>query len=199
MSSQQLKPHSQSQPHKSLKKLTSNSTWLVFGLGNPGPQYAANRHNIGQIVVEEMAYEYSASFKAFKSFASVAEFRTPGGAKVVLAKSLGYMNESGNPAQLLLQFYSVETDHMIVVHDELDLDYGDVRSKFDGGHAGHNGLRDISEKCGTNYHRIRFGIGRPPGQMEVADFVLKNFNSEERSKLKELVTLAIDKVENLIQ
>lgn len=146
-----------------------------------------------------MAYEHSASFKVFKSFASVAEFRTPGGAKVVLAKSLGYMNESGNPAQLLLQFYSVETDHMIVVHDELDLDYGDVRSKFDGGHAGHNGLRDISEKCGTNYHRIRFGIGRPPGQMEVADFVLKNFNSEERSKLKELVTLAIDKVENLIQ
>lgn len=199
MSSQQLKPHSQSQPHKSLKKLTSNSTWLVFGLGNPGPQYAANRHNIGQIVVEEMAYEHSASFKAFKSFASVAEFRTPGGAKVVLAKSLGYMNESGNPAQLLLQFYSVETEHMIVVHDELDLEYGDVRSKFDGGHAGHNGLRDISEKCGTNYHRIRFGIGRPPGQMEVADFVLKNFNSEERSKLKELVTLAIDKVENLIQ
>lgn len=146
-----------------------------------------------------MAYEHSATFKAFKSFASVAEFRIPGGAKVVLAKSLGYMNESGNPAQLLLQFYSVETDHMIVVHDELDLDYGDVRSKFDGGHAGHNGLRDISEKCGTNYHRIRFGIGRPPGQMEVADFVLKNFNSEERSKLKELVTLAIDKVENLIQ
>ncbi len=146
-----------------------------------------------------MAYEHSVSFKAFKSFASVAEFRIPGGPKVVLAKSSGYMNESGNPAQLLLQFYSVETDHMIVVHDELDLEYGDIRSKFDGGHAGHNGLRDISEKCGTNYHRIRFGIGRPVGQMEVADFVLKNFNSEERSKLKELVTLAIDKVENLIQ
>lgn len=117
----------------------------------------------------------------------------------MLARSSGYMNESGNPAQHLLQFYSVEINHLIVVHDELDLDYGDVRAKFDGGHAGHNGLRDISEKCGTNYHRIRFGIGRPPGQMEVADFVLKNFNSEERSKLRELVDLAIDKVENLIQ
>jgi len=131
--------------------------------------------------------------------AAVAEYRTAQGAKIVLARSSGYMNESGNPAQHLLQFYSVEIDHLIVVHDELDLDYGDVRAKFDGGHAGHNGLRDICEKCGTNYHRIRFGIGRPPGQMEVADFVLKNFNSEERSKLRELVDLAIDKVENLIQ
>jgi PTH1 family peptidyl-tRNA hydrolase len=199
MSSQRLKPHSQSQPHKSLKKLTSNSTWLVFGLGNPGPQYEANRHNIGQIVVEELASKHSASFKAFKSFASVAEYRTPHGAKIVLARSTGYMNESGNPAYQLLNFYSVDVDHMIVIHDELDLEFGDVRAKFDGGHAGHNGLRDISEKCGTNYHRIRFGIGRPPGQMEVADFVLKNFNSEERSKLRELVDVALDKVENLLQ
>jgi PTH1 family peptidyl-tRNA hydrolase len=88
---------------------------------------------------------------------------------------------------------------MIVIHDELDLEFGDVRAKFDGGHAGHNGLRDISEKCGTNYQRIRFGIGRPPSQVEVADFVLKNFNSEERSRLRELVDIAIDKVENLLQ
>lgn len=117
----------------------------------------------------------------------------------MLARSAGYMNESGNPARQLLNFYSVDVDHMIVIHDELDLEFGDVRAKFDGGHAGHNGLRDISEKCGTNYHRIRFGIGRPPGQMEVADFVLKNFNSEERSKLRELVDVALDKVENLLQ
>ncbi|MEY2826519.1 MAG: hypothetical protein RLZZ122_883 [Actinomycetota bacterium] len=117
----------------------------------------------------------------------------------MLARSAGYMNESGNPAQQLLNFYSVDVDHMIVIHDELDLEFGDVRAKFDGGHAGHNGLRDISEKCGTHYHRIRFGIGRPPGQMEVADFVLKNFNSEERSKLRELVDVALDKVENLLQ
>ncbi len=149
-------------------------------------------------MVEELAAKHSTSFKAFKSFASVSEYRTPAGAKIVIAKSSGYMNESGNPAQQLLKFYSVEIDHMIVLHDELDLEYGDVRAKFDGGHAGHNGLRDISEKCGTGYHRIRFGIGRPPGQMEVADFVLKNFNSEERSRLRELVDLAIDKVENLI-
>jgi PTH1 family peptidyl-tRNA hydrolase len=186
------------QPHKSLKKLTGNFSWLVFGLGNPGPGHAANRHNIGQIVVEELARKHSVTFKALRSFASVAEYRLPAEVKVVVAKSAGYMNQSGNHAKQLQQFYAVELDHMIVVHDELDFEYGDVRTKFDGGHAGHNGLRDISEKCGTAYHRIRFGIGRPPGQMEVADFVLTNFNSDERSKLVELVNLAIDKVENLI-
>jgi PTH1 family peptidyl-tRNA hydrolase len=170
----------------------------VLGLGNPGPEYEANRHNIGQIVVEEIAAKHSASFKTHKSIASTAEYRIPGGPKVILARSLGYMNESGNPAQQLLSFYSLETSSLIVVHDELDLEFGDIRTKFDGGHAGHNGLRDITEKCGSEYHRVRFGIGRPPGQMDVAAFVLKNFNSEERSRLRELVDLTIEKVEGLV-
>lgn len=187
------------QQHKSLKKLTSNSLWLVFGLGNPGPEHEANRHNIGQIIVDEIAAQNNASFKSHKSGALVAEYRIIGGPKIVLAKSSGYMNLSGNPAKQLLQFYSIEPSSMIVIHDELDLEFGDVRSKFDGGHAGHNGLRDISEKCGTNYHRVRFGIGRPPGQMEVADFVLKNFNSEERAHLRELVGTAIEKFEGIVR
>lgn len=167
-------------------------------MGNPGPDYEANRHNIGQIVVEEIAAKHSVSFKNHKAIAATAEYRTPEGIKVVLAKSLGYMNESGNPAQQLLNFYSIETSSMIVIHDELDLDFSDVRVKFDGGHAGHNGLRDITNRCGSDYHRVRFGIGRPPGQMDVASFVLRNFNSEERVRLRELVDLTIEKVESLV-
>lgn len=173
--------------------------WLVLGLGNPGPEHSANRHNIGQIIVDELAHEQSTVFKSHKSGSVVAEYRIIGGPKVILAKSTGYMNLSGNPAKQLLQFYSLEPDQMIVVHDELDLEYGDIRHKFDGGHAGHNGLRDITEKCGSGYHRIRFGIGRPPGQMEVADFVLKNFNSEERGKLAELVGQSIQKIESILR
>lgn len=148
--------------------------------------------------MEEIAAKNAASFKNQKGIASIAEYRTPGGPKVILAKSLGYMNESGSPAQQLLKFYSLEPSSMIVIHDELDLEFGDIRSKFDGGHAGHNGLRDITEKCGSGYHRVRFGIGRPPGQMDVAAFVLKNFNADERAKLRELVNRAIEKVEGIV-
>lgn len=170
----------------------------MLGLGNPGPEHEANRHNIGQIIVDEFAHELGASFKSHKSGSVVAEHRSPGGPKIVLAKSTGYMNLSGNPTSQLLQFFSLDPDNLIVIHDELDLPFGEVRNKFDGGHAGHNGLRDISEKCGTNYHRVRFGIGRPTNGQEVADFVLKNFNAEERSKLKDLVDLAIQKTKNII-
>jgi PTH1 family peptidyl-tRNA hydrolase len=170
----------------------------VLGLGNPGPEHEANRHNIGQIIVDELAHELGASFKSHKSGSVIAEYRSPGGPKVVLAKSSGYMNLSGNPTSQLLQFFSLEPSQLIVIHDELDLPYGDVRTKFDGGHAGHNGLRDISEKCGTDYHRIRFGIGRPTNGQEVADFVLKNFNSEERERLKTLVDQAIQKIKSII-
>ncbi|MTA30413.1 MAG: aminoacyl-tRNA hydrolase [Actinobacteria bacterium] len=177
----------------------SNLTWLVLGLGNPGPEHEANRHNIGQIIVDELAHEFGVGYKSHKSGSTIAEYRSPGGPKVVLAKSIGYMNLSGNPTNQLLQFFSLEPSQLIVVHDELDLPFGEVRTKFDGGHAGHNGLRDISEKCGTGYHRIRFGIGRPTHGQEVADYVLKNFNSEERGKLKELVDQSIQRIKSIIQ
>jgi PTH1 family peptidyl-tRNA hydrolase len=170
----------------------------VLGLGNPGPEHEANRHNIGQIIVDELAHSLGVSFKSHKSGSVIAEYRVPGGPKVVLAKSTGYMNLSGNPANALLQFFSQSSNQLIVIHDELDLPFGEVRAKFDGGHAGHNGLRDISEKCGTQYHRIRFGIGRPTTAQEVADFVLKNFNSEERSRLQDLVEQSIQKTKNII-
>jgi PTH1 family peptidyl-tRNA hydrolase len=121
-----------------------------------------------------------------------------GSSKAVLAKSTGYMNTSGTPVAAISKFLSVEPDHLIVVHDELDIDFGDIRTKFAGGHAGHNGLRDIIAHLGNDFHRIRFGIGRPPGQMQVSDFVLQNFSTDERKELGVLIALAADKVEELI-
>ncbi len=149
------------------------------------------------MVLDQLAKRMGASFKSHKTSSQVAEGRL-GNQKVVLAKSNGYMNTSGTPVAALAKFFSVDTDHLIVIHDELDIPYGDIRTKFSGGHAGHNGLRDIIAHLGNDYHRIRFGIGRPPGQMEVSDFVLQNFSTAERKELEVLIALAADKVEDLI-
>ena len=171
-----------SQLRKQPNQLSKNS-WLVVGLGNPGPNYFHNRHNVGHMVVDELARHFGTSFRSHRTGALVAEFKMAGGDKIVLAKSTGFMNLSGAPVQALEKFFSIPNSQLIVIHDELDLAFGDIRSKFDGGHAGHNGLRDISAKCGTDYHRVRFGIGRPPGQQPVADYVLSNFSNKERSEL----------------
>lgn len=179
-------------------KLPQSNAWLVVGLGNPGPNYAANRHNIGQQVLDVLASKNGVSFKSHKTSSLVAEFSSQG-QKLVLAKSQGFMNLSGSPVQKLLQFYSIDISQLIVIHDELDLEFGDIRKKFDGGHAGHNGLRDISAKCGTGYHRVRFGIGRPPGQQAVSDFVLQNFSTTERKELPVLIELGIDHVLEIIE
>jgi peptidyl-tRNA hydrolase, PTH1 family len=174
-------------------QLPSSNTWLVVGLGNPGPNYQHNRHNIGQQVLDVMALKQSLRFKSHKTGSLVAEFGQAN-QKLILAKSQGFMNLSGAPVEKLLQFYSLDASRLIVIHDELDIEFGELRKKFDGGHAGHNGLRDISARCGTGYHRIRFGIGRPKGQMAVSDFVLQNFSSTEVSEVPVLIELAIDQV-----
>jgi PTH1 family peptidyl-tRNA hydrolase len=174
-------------------QLPSSNTWLVVGLGNPGPNYQHNRHNIGQQVLDAMALKQSLRFKSHKTGSLVAEFGQAN-QKLILAKSQGFMNLSGAPVEKLLQFYSLDANRLIVIHDELDIEFGELRKKFDGGHAGHNGLRDISARCGTGYHRIRFGIGRPKGQMAVSDFVLQNFSSTEVSEVPVLIELAIDQV-----
>lgn len=109
------------------------------------------------------------------------------------------MNLSGDPVSTLAKFYSIDTERIVVIHDELDLDFGDIRRKFDGGHAGHNGLRDISAKCGTNYHRVRIGIGRPPGQMPVANFVLQNFSTVENKEVPVLLEIAADRALEIVQ
>ncbi len=178
----------------------SNSTWLVVGLGNPGPDYAANRHNVGQMVLDILADRISASFKSHKANASVAEGRIGfGGPKVILAKPGTYMNNSGGPVANLMKFYDVDLHHVIVVHDELDIDAGAVRVKQSGGHAGHNGLRDIIAAAGSNdFVRVRVGIGRPPGRQDAADFVLKNFSGDERKELPLLLALSADAVEEIV-
>jgi PTH1 family peptidyl-tRNA hydrolase len=149
------------------------------------------------MVVDELATRLGAKFKTHKPLAFIAEGNLNGN-KLVLLKSLGYMNLSGNPVSAVAKFFDVPTENLIVVHDELDIPFGDIRSKFSGGHAGHNGLRDIIKHLGNDFHRIRFGIGRPPGSMEVADFVLQNFSSVEKKELDVLVAIAADQVEKLV-
>ena len=175
--------------------------FLVVGLGNPGPDYAFNRHNVGQMVIDVLAKRLGASFSKHKSNSMVAETRLGiGQPKVILAKPLSYMNTSGGPVANLAKFYGIDPAHIIVLHDELDIPAEDVRIKFGGGHAGHNGLRDIISALGTNeFVRVRVGIGRPPGSMDTADFVLKNFSSTEKKELPTTLEIAADAVEAVVR
>ncbi|WP_431774646.1 aminoacyl-tRNA hydrolase [Streptomyces cucumeris] len=178
------------------------SPWLVVGLGNPGGEYAANRHNVGFMVADLLAERMGARFKAHKSRAQVVEGRIgppgPGSRRVVIAKPMSFMNLSGGPTTALRDFYKVPVDHVVAVHDELDIDYGALRLKVGGGDNGHNGLKSITKSLGPDYARVRFGIGRPPGRMDVAAFVLKDFSSAERRELDYFVDRAADAVETLI-
>ncbi len=171
--------------------------WLVAGLGNPGPEYAGNRHNIGYMVADVLAGRTGGRFKAHKSRAQVVEGRL-GGVRVVLAKPSTYMNLSGGPVTALRDFYKVPLERIVAVHDELDIDYPTLRLKRGGGDNGHNGLKSITKSLGPDYARVRCGIGRPPGRMEVATFVLRDFSGTERKELEWFVDRAADAVEALI-
>jgi PTH1 family peptidyl-tRNA hydrolase len=177
----------------------TNDTYLVVGLGNPGAGYAGNRHNVGQMVTDVLAKRIGAAWKSHKAGAVVAEGRLGfGGPKVILAKSNSYMNTSGRPVSGLMKFYDVPLSNLIVIHDELDIPAADVRIKVGGGHAGHNGLRDIISACGgPEFIRVRVGIGRPPGQMETADFVLKDFGTSEKKELPVTLEISADAVEEI--
>lgn len=171
--------------------------WLVAGLGNPGPEYAANRHNVGFMVAEVLARRIGGRFRSHRSRAQVVEGRL-GGQRVVLAKPMSFMNLSGGPVTALRDFYKIPVGNIVVVHDELDIPYGALRLKRGGGDNGHNGLKSITKSLGPDYHRVRFGVGRPPGRMEVATFVLRDFSSVERKDLEYGVDRAADAVESLI-
>jgi PTH1 family peptidyl-tRNA hydrolase len=177
--------------------------WLVVGLGNPGPEYAGNRHNIGFMVADLLAERIGGRFKrAQKTQAQVVEGRTgppgPASRRVVLAKPMAFMNLSGGPVTALRDFYKVPTERIIAVHDELDIDFGTLRLKLGGGDNGHNGLKSMTKSLGPDYLRVRAGIGRPPGRMDVAAFVLKDFSGTERKELDWFVDRAADAVEALI-
>lgn len=179
--------------------------WLVIGLGNPGPQYAGNRHNVGAMVVAELAADLGARLSAHRSRAQVAEARlAPSGGRpgerVVLAVPTSYMNESGGQVTSVARFFKVEPERLLVVHDELDLPFGELMLKRGGGEGGHNGLRSVSRSLGTReYGRLRIGIGRPPGRMDPADFVLKDFSATERKELPFLVGDAVDAVDGVLR
>ncbi|MEO6791224.1 MAG: aminoacyl-tRNA hydrolase [Ornithinibacter sp.] len=185
--------------------MSDTSPWLVVGLGNPGPTYAGNRHNVGAMVVEELARRAASTLRTHKARAVAAQVRLgsgPGGAPgpaAVIAVPSSYMNESGGPVSALLRFFSVQPERLVVIHDDLDLDPGSIRLKRGGGEGGHNGLRSISASVGTrDYHRVRVGIGRPPGRMDAADFVLRDFSKVERAELPFLLDDAADAVEALV-
>lgn len=175
-------------------------TWLVVGLGNPGPRYEQTRHNVGQLVVDELASRRGETFKAHKGNARVAEtWLRPGAAKVVLAKPNSFMNVSGGPVAALARFYGVDPERVVIVHDELDIPFDTLKLKTGGGHGGHNGVRDVAKALGTpDFPRVRVGIGRPPGRQDAADWVLDPFGSTERQTLPNLLSDAADAVEQLI-
>jgi PTH1 family peptidyl-tRNA hydrolase len=171
---------------------------LVVGLGNPGPRYAGNRHNVGFLVVDELAARVGGKFKAHKGGAEILECRLAG-RRTILAKPRSFMNVSGGPVVASARFYKVDPADLVVIHDELDLPYANVRLKLGGGENGHNGLRSISKSLGTrDYLRVRFGIGRPPGRMDPADFVLRDFSATERKELALNVDHCADAAEALV-
>lgn len=182
-----------------------SDVWLVVGLGNPGPTYAGTRHNVGYLVLDELVRRMGGSLKAHKTGrADVLEGRlaAPGAEapQVVLGRGRCYMNESGGPIKALAKFYGAEPDHLIVIHDELDIPFGTLRVKLGGGDNGHNGLRSLRSSFGTgDFYRVRAGIGRPPGRQDTADFVLSSYSTVERKELPFQIDRAADAVETLIE
>jgi len=172
--------------------------WLVVGLGNPGPQYVANRHNAGQLIVEILADRVGGNFKSHKSRNDVVETRFADD-RVVLAKPRSYMNESGGPVASLRDFFKAPIERLVVVHDELDLPFGTIRLKLGGGDNGHNGLKSLRRSLGSGeFHRVRLGIGRPPGRQDPADWVLRDWSAAERKDIDLHLERAADAVETLI-
>ncbi len=175
-------------------------TLLVVGLGNPGPNYAKTRHNVGFMVADILADRMREKFKVHKRSGAEAITGRLGGQAIVLAKPRVYMNESGRQVGPLAKFYSVPPTSVIVIHDELDIDFGRIRLKAGGGVAGHNGLRSVASALGSNdFQRVRIGIGRPPGQKSGAAFVLEQFNAAERKEVPTICEQAADAVELLIE
>jgi len=178
--------------------VTGTGPWLVLGLGNPGPQYAGNRHNVGFMVLDVLADRVGGRFKSHKARGEVVETRVAD-QRAVLAKPRSYMNTSGGPAAALRDFFKAPIEKIVVVHDELDLESGALRLKLGGGDNGHNGLKSLRQSLGSgDFYRVRLGIGRPPGRQDPADFVLRDFSAAERKDLGVHLERAADAIETLI-
>jgi len=187
------------QRHPQSKTVSENGAWLVVGLGNPGPTYASTRHNIGAMVIDELAIRNGDKLSRHKrALAEVAETRI-NGIQVILVKPLSYMNESGGPVKALASFYKIPASRIVVLHDELDIPLAAIRAKLGGGDNGHNGLKSIRSAFGDgDWYRIRLGIGRPPGQQDPADFVLRPFAAQEAVDVATLREQGADAVATLL-
>ncbi|WAB80545.1 aminoacyl-tRNA hydrolase [Microcella daejeonensis] len=180
--------------------MADENVWLVAGLGNPGPGYAGNRHNVGQMALDELADQIGARFSRHRTTTMLAEGRLrPGGPKLVLIKPMSYMNTSGGPVSSAAKYFGIPPERTIVLHDDLDLPFETIRLKADGGHGGQNGVRDIIKALGTpQFLRVRIGIGRPPGRQDPAEYVLKDFAGAERARLSIVLGDAADAVQDVI-
>ena len=175
----------------------NSDRWLVLGLGNPGDQYASTRHNIGQMVIDYLASDVK--FSNHKSKTQIADIRVAG-KSVVLAKTFSYMNESGAPTKALADFYKIAPENLIVIHDELDIDFNTIRIKLAGGDNGHNGLKSLTTNfASSNYYRLRMGIGRPQAPIDPADYVLKPFSQPEKKELPDFIARGALAIERLIE
>ncbi|MET4046281.1 PTH1 family peptidyl-tRNA hydrolase [Rhodococcus sp. UYP5] len=173
---------------------------LIVGLGNPGPQYEATRHNVGFMVADVLAARIGAKFSSHKKSNSEVIQARLSDRPVVVAKPRTFMNLSGQPVAALARFFSVDPSNIVIVHDELDIEFGAIRLKLGGGEGGHNGLRSISQQLGTkDYLRTRVGVGRPPGRMDAAAYVLKPFSAAERKDLGVICEEAADAAELLLR
>ena len=175
----------------------ADELFLVAGLGNPGAEYAGTRHNVGFMVVDLLAARTGITLSSHRSKARVGPTRL-GDARVVLVEPMSFMNLSGGPVRAVQTFFKVTVDHVVVVHDEIDLPFGTLRVKQGGGDNGHNGLRSVTANLGPNYLRVRVGVGRPHGRMDPADYVLRPFAAVERAELPLVVERAADAVESLV-
>jgi PTH1 family peptidyl-tRNA hydrolase len=177
----------------------SEQRWLIAGLGNPGPDYATNRHNAGFMVADVLADRMGARFRRDRSRVLLAA-GTLADHPVLVAKPTSYMNLSGGPVASASRFYKIPPDRLVVVHDEIDLPFGTIRLKYGGGEAGHNGVRSVTAALGTrDYYRVRIGVGRPHGRRDAAGHVLGGFNKQERADLPLLIEQAADAVEELLR
>ena len=176
-----------------------SETFLIAGLGNPGLEYRRTRHNFGFLALEALAEEAKLPLKKIKFKAMMAEGRLEG-KPVVLAKPLTFMNESGTSIISLMHFFKIDLDHLLIIHDDLDLPFGTIRLRADGGTSGQRGMASIIEKLGTQtFPRMRLGIGRPPGQMESADYVLQHFSKAEDEVLKIVLRFAVEAAQTFLR
>ncbi len=172
-----------------------SQTWLVVGLGNPGTKYQNTRHNIGQLALDALAGDNK--YEKHKSGMLVCTKKL-GEVKLLLAKSTGFMNETGVPTKSLASFYKISSNNLVAIHDELDLPFNSLRIKVGGSDNGHNGLKSLTTHFGADYYRIRLGIGRPSNQMDPADYVLQKFSQSESKQILDFSITAAQAIETLI-